>query len=97
MYNYVIILSQVQCQLFCTRSSYCDFLLWTQQDIFEERIYPDEEFWLEKFPLVKRFHTTAILPELLGKFFSHTHSKPAEMMQSEAGSNENTLKEGLDS
>ena len=64
---------QVQCQLFCTKTSYCDFVLWTKQEVHIERIYPDEEFWLVNLALVKDFYTTAILPELLGKFFSRPH------------------------
>ena len=39
-----------------------------------ERIYPDEEFWHQKFPRVQHFFTTAILPELMGKFYSRTMS-----------------------
>ena len=49
---------------------YCDFVLRTKEQVHLERIYPDEEFWLENLALVKHFYTTAILPELLGKFFS---------------------------
>ena len=42
--DYIIILHmQVQCQLFCANRAFCDFVLWTNEDIHIERIYPDEE------------------------------------------------------
>ena len=63
---------QVQCQLFCTQRSYCDFVLWTEKDVHIERIYPDETFWLETVSRVKHFFITSILPELIGKFYSRT-------------------------
>ena len=37
-----------------------------------ERIYPNEEFWHQNVPRMQHFFTTAILPELIGKFFSRT-------------------------
>ena len=63
---------QVQCQLFCTQRSYCDFVVWTEKDVHIERIYPDESFWLENVSRVKHFFVTSILPELIGKFYSRT-------------------------
>jgi len=35
-----------------------------------QRIYPNEDFWLEKVSKVKQFFATAILPKLVGKFYS---------------------------
>ena len=32
---------QVQCQVFCTQRSYCDFVVWTEKDVHIQRIYPD--------------------------------------------------------
>ena len=61
---------QVQCQLFCTQRDYCDFVVWTEEDIHYERIYPDESFWMENVSRIKQFFNTAILPELVGKFYS---------------------------
>ena len=63
---------QVQCQLFCAKRSYCDFIVWTQKEIHIERIYPDERFWLENVFKVKHFFTASILPQLIGKFYSRT-------------------------
>ena len=60
------------CQLYCTKKSYCDFVVWTEHDIHIERIYADEEFWLVNVSHVKDFFVTAVLPELLGEFYSRT-------------------------
>ena len=51
---------KVQYQMFSTKRSYCDFVLWTEEDIHVERIYPDEEFWHQKVARVQHFFTTAI-------------------------------------
>ncbi len=47
-------------------------MLCTESDIHIERIFPNREFWLDKVALVQHFFTVAILPELLGKFYSRT-------------------------
>ena len=41
-----------------------------KSDIHIERIFPDEQFWLDQVSRVKDFFTKSILPELLGKFYS---------------------------
>ena len=45
-------------------------MLWTESDIHIERIFPDDQFWLDQVSRVKDFFTKSILPELLGKFYS---------------------------
>lgn len=45
-----------------------------------ERIYPDEEFWLNCVSQARVLFENSILPELLGKFFS----RPPEIKQSSA-------------
>lgn len=60
----------VQCQLFCTKKSYCDFVVWTESDIHIEHILPDEVFWHENVDHGKDFFVAAVLPELFGKFYS---------------------------
>ena len=57
-----------------------------------ERIYPDEEFWCQKVPRIQHFFTTAILPELMGKFYSRTMS---DHDQSTAPSEANLLSPAL--
>ncbi len=67
---------QVQCHLFCSNMSYCDFVLWTNEDLHIERIYPDESFWLESVDCAKLFFDTSIIVELLGKFIHEQPSQP---------------------
>ena len=64
----------MQCQLFCTGRSHCDFILWTTNDIYVERVYPDESFWKSNIEKVKHFFEAAVMPELTGRFFSRTSS-----------------------
>ena len=45
-------------------------MLWTEEDVHFERIYPDESFRMENISRVKQFFNAAILPELMGKFYS---------------------------
>ena len=78
---------QVQCQLFCTQRNYCDFVLWTEEDVHFERIYPDESFWMENISRVKQFFNAAILPELMGKFYSRgseSGSTPKSQVESQS-------------
>ena len=65
-----MIFLKVQCQLYCTRRSYCDFVVWLKEDFHEERIYLNEEFMASCIEKARHFFQVAVLPELLGKFFS---------------------------
>ena len=60
----------MQCQLFSTGKSHCDFILWTKNEVYVERVYPDESFWKNCIKKVKHFFETAIMPELTGRYFS---------------------------
>ncbi len=66
LFNYF----QVQRQMFCSRRSYCDFVVWTEDDLYVERIYPNENFWLINTSKAKDFFKCSILPELFGKHYS---------------------------
>nr|CAI5838509.1 unnamed protein product [Callosobruchus analis] len=65
---------QVQLELRVTASNFCDFVVWSPKDLFIERIYPDEDFWIRNFGRAYGFYKKVVLPELLGKYF--TKSKP---------------------
>lgn len=63
---------QIQTQLLCSSASYCDFIVWTNNDFHVERIYPDEliqETIAEKAHI---FFNLCILPELLAKWYSNS-------------------------
>lgn len=58
---------QVQAQLHIVGAEYCDFVVWNKNDIFVERILPDNELWDNAIPKVQEFFTHCVLPELLGQ------------------------------
>ena len=83
---------QVQCQLFYTQRTYCDFVVWTEKDVHIERIYPDGTFWLENVSKVKHLFKTFVLPELGGKFYSRTSdSEPVSLTQTPPSSPSTSL------
>uniref|UniRef100_A0A1X7UUA2 PHD-type domain-containing protein n=1 Tax=Amphimedon queenslandica TaxID=400682 RepID=A0A1X7UUA2_AMPQE len=60
---------QIQGQMVVSEFKYCDFICWTNEGIFIERVYLDEEYEKDNFPKLKQFFTQFLLPELL------THSQ----------------------
>lgn len=58
---------QVQAQLHIVDAEYCDFVVWSRNDIFVERILPDLEFWDDVIPRVGCFFRDNVLPEILGQ------------------------------
>lgn len=61
---------QVQMQIFVTNVSYCDFVIWSPNLFFKQRVLPDFEFWEKYSETAKKFHSEVIMPELLGKYFT---------------------------
>lgn len=78
----------MQCQLFCSKRNYCDFVLWTNKDLHIERIFPDDKFWLTCVDSVKLFFETSILVELLGKFYTRTSKQTISTPSQEASCSE---------
>ncbi|XP_014679849.1 PREDICTED: uncharacterized protein LOC106819776 [Priapulus caudatus] len=62
---------QVQCQLLMCNKKFCDFVVWTTRDFFCERIVIDSKFCHEMVEKSKNFFKSAVLPELVGKYFSN--------------------------
>ncbi|KAF3844344.1 hypothetical protein F7725_007507 [Dissostichus mawsoni] len=60
---------QVQAQMRVAEVMFCDFVVWTPQDIFKQRIMFDGTFCDVAHSKVVNFIRTGILPELLGKWF----------------------------
>ena len=61
---------QVQLQLAVTKLNFADFVLWTPSEIYIERVQLDMSFVAENLAKAKELYITAILPELLGKWFT---------------------------
>ena len=65
---------QCQIQMFCTERSYCDFVLWTEEDIHTERILFNKALIEDTISTAKEFHVKCVLPELLRKWFTRQHT-----------------------
>ena len=57
--------TQIQGQLFVCDQAYCDFICWTPQGIFIERIKKDVAFWEEMQPNLERFFKDVLLPRMM--------------------------------
>lgn len=61
---------QVQTHLFVTRTSYCDFVLWSPNELYIQRIQPNLEFQNDMVSKASNFFQNIVLLELLGCYFS---------------------------
>ena len=61
---------QVQMQLFVTNKMYCDFVVWSPEGLFVERIYPHREWWVKWSGQGMLFHSKCYMPELCVQYFS---------------------------
>lgn len=59
--------SQIQMQLFMFDRQFCDFFVWSPNDVHMERIYPDKDFWTSISEKALNFHKQVIVPELVAK------------------------------
>ena len=66
-------LFQVKAQLHCTKRKYCDFVVWTIEEIFIQRITRNDELLARNIPNAKEFWEKGVLPELLARWFSRTN------------------------
>ena len=65
----------MQAQLTCTKSQYCDFVVYTEKEMHVERIYLNSSIMDENLMKAKQFFQVAVLPELLGRWFSRPLSE----------------------
>ena len=61
---------QVQLQMHVCAVDHADFVVWTEKDIFVERINKDASFVPDKLDTVKYFFIYGVLPELIGKWYT---------------------------
>ncbi|XP_062591049.1 uncharacterized protein LOC134252559 [Saccostrea cucullata] len=71
---------QIQTQIFVCEKEYADFVVWTEKDIHMERVEPDSELWEEMKTKANDFHSLAVMPELVGRFFSRKFT-PASLVE----------------
>lgn len=60
---------QVQTQLHVCNLQYCDFVVWTNNDIFVERIVPCKLFWQPVAKTALNFFRSVVLPEMTARHF----------------------------
>ncbi|KAL3874727.1 hypothetical protein ACJMK2_037699 [Sinanodonta woodiana] len=94
--------SQVQCHIHMSGSEYCDFIVWTKSDIFIEIIEPNTAFWNNVLSKANIFWQSALLPELVGKYFTRRvnnvlkpHISTTLPSQAESGTNSQSSEEEL--
>ena len=61
---------QVQTQIFVCDEQFADFVVWSQKDIHIERVYRNEDFWATITTQAHCLFQSAILPELVAKYYS---------------------------
>ena len=57
--------TQIQCQLAATGRKWCDFVLYTRQGLYYERVDFNETFWTSTVVKLRSFYSDYILPKLL--------------------------------
>lgn len=67
---------QVQSQIFLCDKEYADFVVFTEKEVNIERVAPDEGKWNEISKKAANFHSIAIMPELVGRFYSRKNMPP---------------------
>ena len=65
---------QVQAQMKFCNALYCDFVMWSENEMIIERILPDDAFMEHATEKATEFFKHAILPELLGKYYSRARA-----------------------
>ena len=61
---------QVQAQLKFCSASYADFVVWTEKELFVQRIFHEEPFISLVLQQCETFIKVGILPEMIGKWYS---------------------------
>ena len=65
---------QVQAQMKFCNALYCDFVMWSENEMIIERIIPADAFMEHATEKATEFFKHAILPELLGKYYSRARA-----------------------
>lgn len=66
---------QMQCQLFITGVEYCDFVVWTEKDLFIQQVLPDTEFWGRSLTRATLFYKKGVLPELIARWSTQSSTQ----------------------
>ncbi len=55
---------QVQCQMCCSDTEWCDFVVNTEESLHVKRLFRDRKWWEEQLDKLKYFYFESLLPEL---------------------------------
>ena len=69
---------QVQLQMLLCQRVYSDFVIYTAKELAVVRVLPDADFISSAVAQVTTFYKLAVLPELVGKYFSKTFPEPLD-------------------
>ena len=69
---------QVQSQIFLCDKEYAEFVVNTEKEVNIERVAPDEGKWNEIIDKAANFHSIAIMPDLVGRFYSRKNTPNAK-------------------
>ena len=72
---------QVQLQMFLTQAKACYFFVYSREASLCQMILFDEVFLAEKVPVAKNVFVYAILPKLLGRWYSRIHVAPPKIKE----------------
>ena len=67
---------QCQLQMHVTGTGYSDFVVWSPNDLHIERIVYQAELIKQYIPIVCKFFKLCVLPELVGKWYTHQRDLP---------------------
>lgn len=62
---------QVQMEMSLTNRDFCDFVVWNPKDVIIIRVDKNEQFWAVEYEKALTFFNKALLPELLGVYYSN--------------------------
>ena len=61
---------QCQLQLYVTKRYYCDFIVWSNSELFVERNNQNDSLIESAIPVATKFWRMCVLPELPGKWYT---------------------------
>ena len=66
---------QIQCQMFCSKVEWCDFVVRTSKDLHVQCIFRDPNWWKQQMPRLNEFYFDALLPCWLAQDMARVGSK----------------------
>ena len=76
---------QLQAQMKLSQTSYCDLVVWNEEELIVVQVKKDDTFIEETIEKITSFYTRAVLPELLGRWFTQAnhHRVTGESVETE--------------